>query len=532
MRRTALGHGILITVVGGLLGIPIAAQDTGGGLECGSPYVVAKGDTLSTLARDVYGDPKLYNVLFEANRDVIGDDPGNVALGTSIMIPCLDENGQPMTAEAAADSKAAMVAAIASQGPLTAEELETLFGPVALFPDPLLTQVMMATTYPLDVMKADRFVKENKDLPDKERAAAAEAEFWDPSVRQLAAGFPDLITRMADHIDWTEQAGEAVVAQTEDVLTAIQSLRTKAQENGYLTENDAQTVQVVDENIYITPADPEVVYVPMYDTQVVYTTPLSSSSYNPYYYGYADDDWSDALAAGAIIFGSALILDEIFDDNDNWGDWWDDGGSIDWDTGDINIDRGDINIDRGDINVGDINVGDGNRPNIGDGDGLGGGDRPNLGDGNRPNIGDRGPRASTLPARIGGAEGDALAGNPDRTFAPDAASRDVARKKIETRKATMPSVADLPATRPSAKAPVRKPSAAPAKARPSAGTRPTTASRPTNVTRPTTTRRPSSSASYKPKSSSAFRQSGGSRASAGSSRGRSSSGGRGGGGRR
>lgn len=493
-------------------------------LACGTPYVIGDGDSLSMIAARVYGDPKRYDILLEANLDVIGPDPNAVAVGMEIIIPCLDAAGNVLVAGAVAGSDAQMAVAIASAGPLQPAELETLFAPIALFPDQVLTPVLVATTLPLEIVKADRFLKEQVALSAKERAALSEQQPWDATVRQLAAGFPDLITRMADHLDWTEQAGEAVLAQTEDVLDAVQRLRVKAQENGYLADNDAQTVEVTDDIIVIAPATPGVVYVPAYDSQVVYTSSVPVSSvYDPYYYGYDDDDWSDALAAGAIIFGGALVLDEIFDDND-WNGGWNDAGSIDWDRGDITIDRDQINIDRDNINIGSGNVGieDGNRPP------LGSGDRPARGDGSRPAVGDRPVHAS---GRIGGSEGAALAGR-DPTFAPDAASRDAARQKIETRKATNPGVAKLPAPRPATQAATRKPTgAATAKARPTTTTRAPAASRPTNVSKPKANRAPSSAASRPSRtSSSSFERSGGSRASAGASRGRSSSGG--GGGRR
>ena len=153
------------------------------------------------------------------------------------------------------------------------------------------------------------------------------------------------------------QAGEAVVAQTDEVLAAIQRLRAEAQENGYLVDNEAQTVEEVNDNIVIAPANPGVVYVPTYDSQVVYSTPIAGPPVYHYGYGYDydyyDDDWDDALVAGGIILGGAVILDEIFDDDD-W-DGWDGDDDIDWDGGDITIDRGDvdIDIDRDDIDIGD-----------------------------------------------------------------------------------------------------------------------------------------------------------------------------------
>jgi hypothetical protein len=145
---------------------------------------------------------------------------------------------------------------------------------------------------------------------------------------------------MSDNIDWTEQAGEAVVAQTDEVLSAIQRQRAKAQENGYIVDNEAQKVEEVNGKIVISPASAGVVYVPTYDSKVVYTTPVVGApvyhyGYSGYGYGYVydDHDWDDALVAGGIILGGAVVLDEIFDDDD-W-DGWDSDDDIDWDRGDL-----------------------------------------------------------------------------------------------------------------------------------------------------------------------------------------------------
>lgn len=450
-----------------------------GSVTCGAPYVVASGDTLSRIAERAYGDPTLFTSLVDANPGLAGSASA-IEVGMTLEIPCLDASGQPVTAEAAAEGAAAMQAAVAAEGPLSPEELDTLFGPVALFPDQALTPVLVAVTFPLDVVKAGRFVEETADLTPEERAKTAAAQPWDDSVKELAAAFPDLVTRMSDHIDWTEQAGEAVLAQTDDVLDSIQRLRAKAQETGYLADGPTQNVEVVGDTITITPTEPNVVYVPTYDSQVVYTTPVAAP---PYYYYDDDDDWEDALAAGAIILGGAIILDEIFDDDD-WDGWG--GDDIDWNGGDINIDRGDINIDRDTT--------------------IGGGDRVSIGDVNRPGIsgGDR-PSAGTRP----------VAGNT--------ASRDAARQKIETRKSTGGNVAKLPTTRPSAGT---KAASRPA----AAAARPTTANRQPKVTKPTANRQPAARA---PSNANAFRNTSGSRSGsfAASNRGRASAGGgRGGGG--
>ena len=217
---------------------------------------------------------------------------------------------------------------------------------MALYPDSLLTQVLVASTVPLDIIKADRFLTAEKDLSDKDRAAKAEAEDWDPSVQVLAGGFPTVIQKMAAEIDWTEQLGDAMLAQTDDVLDAVQRQRARAAAVGNLETNDAQVVEQTEDSISIAPAEPDVVYVPQYDATTAYTTPYTAPAVID-----TGISTSDVLTTGAIAFGSALLVNEIFDDDDDWDDYWDDGPNIDWDDGDfdarpgINVD-GDVNIDR------------------------------------------------------------------------------------------------------------------------------------------------------------------------------------------
>ena len=361
-----------------------------------------RGHAQQGLGARLWGSHALRH-LADANWDALGGDPEHLTVGMSITIPCIDTDGKVLTPEEATETAASLEAVVIAEGPLTPAELDTLFGPAALFPDQVLTQVLVAVTFPLDIVKAGRFVEGAAELSDQERAAQAADKPWDDSVRELAAGFPDLVTRMSDNIDWTEQAGEAVVAQTDEVLAAIQRLRAKAQENGYLVDNEAQKVEEVNDQIVISPARPGVVYVPTYDTQVVYTTPAVGPVYH-YGYDYYDDDWGDALVAGGIILGGAVILDEIFDDDD-W-DGWDIDDDIDWDGGNITIDRGDVDID---IDRGDINIGDGDRASIADGD------RPQLGDDDRISIGDseRTQIDRGNLANIGDRTGRDSAGEPD-----------------------------------------------------------------------------------------------------------------------
>lgn len=239
--------------------------------------------------------------------------------------------------------------------------LDNLVAPVALFPDALLTQVLVAATYPLEVVKADRWTAENTDLEGEARADAADAENWDPSVAVLAAGFPDLVQRMAADLDHTEALGNAVLAQTDEVMDAVQRQRARAAELGNLESNEAQTVTLEDDAIAIAPADPDVVYVPAYDPDLAYTQAASAAPVvvtDP-----SDDSYSsgDLLATGVIAFGAGMLVNEIFDDDDDWDDYWRGPPRIDWNDrdfyprpgvdigGDVNIDidRGNLDLDRG-----------------------------------------------------------------------------------------------------------------------------------------------------------------------------------------
>ncbi len=432
----------------------------------------------------------------------------------------------PARAQEATETSAATAQADATL--LSADDLDTLLAPVALYPDTLLAQIMFAATYPLDVVKAGRFLEENAGLPDKDRAELVGQSDWDPSVQALAAGFPDLVTRMNEHIDWTEQVGDAVLVQTDDVMDSVQRLRDQAAETGYLTTNDAQTVVVdADNSISIAPTDPNVIYVPAYDPQVVYTTAAPSGVV------YVDDgsnyNYGDALATGAIIFGTAMILDNIFDNNDPWDDYWRGPPRVDWNNHDFNP-RPNVDFN------GDVNIGSGNT--IGSGNRLTNIDRDKVNidrDGARDRL-----RGDGEGGRLGGIDRDAIDRNADRSFKPDADKRAAAQDKMKARKAAGGGLATLPsagqkgnlaagggaaakakiadAPRP---AKLNKPVAA---RQPAKVGKPAISKRPANVSRPGTASKPK--VHKPPQKASAFKQSGGSRAKAASHRGKSSGGGR------
>jgi hypothetical protein len=190
--------------------------------------------------------------------------------------------------------------------PLSAAQLEELVGRIALYPDDLVAIILPASTFPLDVVQADRFLqkaKQDKNLKPDER--------WDESIRNLL-NYPEVIGMMSQDLDWTQDLGEAVVSQQGDVLKAIQTFRAKAQTAGNLKSDDKQIVVQEKNTIQIVPADPEVIYVPQYQpsTVVVYQPAPPPPVYYPmpypsYYYpyppGYAFAGFATGLAIGASV---------------------------------------------------------------------------------------------------------------------------------------------------------------------------------------------------------------------------------------
>ncbi len=170
--------------------------------------------------------------------------------------------------------------------PLSAAQLEQLLAPIALYPDALLSQVLMASTYPLEVVEAARWSQANPKVTGKALDEAMQKQNWDPSVKSLAT-FPSVLAMMNDKLDWTEQLGNAFLDQQKDVMDAVQRLRAKAQAQGALKSSPQQTVVVhpatstAPQVIVIQPAQPEVVYVPSYNPTVVYGA-WAYPAYPPY----------------------------------------------------------------------------------------------------------------------------------------------------------------------------------------------------------------------------------------------------------
>jgi hypothetical protein len=203
-------------------------------------------------------------------------------------------------------------------------ELDSLVAPIALYPDPLLSQTLVASTYPVELMQLQQWIGKNSSLKDQALADAAAKQPWDASIQGLAA-FPDVVAKLADNVQWTSDLGNAFLAQQNDVMAAVQRMRAKAQGSGTLKTGaqqkvETQTTDSGQQAIVIEPADPNVVYVPSYDPAVVYGAseyPYPSISYPGYVPGTALA-WGTGLALGAA-----------------WGGGW--GYNCGWNNGDVNI---------------------------------------------------------------------------------------------------------------------------------------------------------------------------------------------------
>jgi len=202
------------------------------------------------------------------------------------------------------------------------EELAQLLAPIALYPDELISQVLMASTYPLEIVAADRWVQKNKDLQGDALAKALEEQDWDPSVKSLV-NFPSVLSMMSQKLEITSKLGDAFLAQEADVMATVQMLRKKAVDAGNLKTSSEQTVVVEEETVTIKPASPEVVYVPAYDPLYVYG-PWFYPAYPPYPYYYYPPP-----AYGYFAFGGAFTIGLA------WGYAW---GSCHWHTHSVHVD--------------------------------------------------------------------------------------------------------------------------------------------------------------------------------------------------
>ncbi|MGF6543123.1 hypothetical protein OKW32_006473 [Paraburkholderia youngii] len=335
-------------------------------------------------------------------------------LGAALLACC----GAFSTTVSLAQAPAANAPANAANAPIPAATLDKLVGPIALYPDDLIAIILPASTYPVEIVQADRFLdqyKNNKSLKLNDA--------WHDPVKALL-NYPDIVKNMSTDLDWTIDLGEAVVADQGSVLEAIQRFRRQTQSAGHLKSDDKQVVVVEKEVIKIQPADPQVIYVPQYNPQtvVVASAPVTyayaPTPYPAYYYPYAP---GAALATG-LIWGAAITAAW---NGGHYETHYGGGGNNNIninrernvERGDRTVNRGDRNVERGNINSGNVNTGDINR---GGGRGQGGGTSawtPDKKPGQVSGISDRSARTQRVgdpPSRGGagaGAGGGLAGGN-------------------------------------------------------------------------------------------------------------------------
>ena len=225
---------------------------------------------------------------------------------TATMLP-----GFSATVLAASPAQAQAAASETAAVSIPPDQLDSLVAPIALYPDPLLAQVLAASTYPLELLQLHQWLQKNPGLKDKALIDAVSKQPWDPSI-QAMAGLPDLVKRLANDIQWTTDLGNAFLAQQDGVMDAVQRMRRKAQDKGTLASTPQQSVQtqVVESEqvIIIEQAEPEVIYVPDYDPFWAYGAPLYP--YPSIYY---------PTGGRALAFGAGVAVGAIWGGGGGWG---------------------------------------------------------------------------------------------------------------------------------------------------------------------------------------------------------------------
>ena len=204
-----------------------------------------------------------------------------VSISLMLLVLCLVASPQRLSAsqdaQAPAPAQDTQAPAQDAQAPpytqQTPEQLQQLVAPIALYPDSLVAQILAASTFPEQVVEADRWVQANPDLKGDALGKAVDQQPWDPSVKALVA-FPSVLGNMDKNLSWASSLGDAYYNQQQDVMDAVQVMRKRAEDSGNLKSTPQQTVATQDSNIDIEPADPDEVYVPAYDPWLVYGGPV------------------------------------------------------------------------------------------------------------------------------------------------------------------------------------------------------------------------------------------------------------------
>ncbi len=215
--------------------------------------------------------------------------------------------------QAAAQAIPAPPAAAPPYTQQTPEQLQQLVAPIALYPDSLVAQILAASTFPEQVVEADRWVQAHPDLKGDALGHAVDQQPWDPSVKALTA-FPSVLGNMDKNLSWTSSLGDAYYNQQPDVMDAVQVMRRRAEQAGNLKSTPQQTVETQGATIVIQPAAPEVVYVPAYDPWLVYGDPIVAW---PGWYPYPGIWWDGPYLSWGIGFDIGWVCGSGW----GWGHW-------------------------------------------------------------------------------------------------------------------------------------------------------------------------------------------------------------------
>jgi len=195
-------------------------------------------------------------------------------VSSSLVLGCLQGGCASETAQSETQPPAPAEPLSAPLPQPSARELDQLVAPIALYPDALVAQILAAATYPTQIVEADRWLQQHPDLKGDTLAKAVDAQSWDPGVKALTQ-FPGLLGMMDKNLSWTSSLGQAYVNGQQDVLSAVQVMRQRAQQAGNLKSTPQESVTTQGNTIVIEPANPQVVYVPEYDPWIVYGDPLA-----------------------------------------------------------------------------------------------------------------------------------------------------------------------------------------------------------------------------------------------------------------
>jgi Protein of unknown function (DUF3300) len=308
----------------------------------------------------------------------------------------------------------------------SSDRLEQLVAPIALYPDALVAQILAGATYPTQIVEADRWLKGNSNLTGEQLGTAVDAQPWDESVKALTQ-FPSVLDNMSTNLSWTSALGDAYFNEQEAVTAAVQKLRMQAKDAGNLKTTKEQTVTTQAQTIVIQPANPQVVYVPVYNPTVVYGYPVAT------YPGYSSADLATAaiisfgvgMAVGAAVWGGNRCCGWGWN---SWGYNWH-GGNVVYQRN-VYVSRSNVYVNRNSyyrhpnnyprptpyggntkINRSGNTINGGNTINRG-------GNTINRGGGNTINVnpgGNRPATPSTLPARNPGSSPGNAGGNRPAT---------------------------------------------------------------------------------------------------------------------